>query len=82
MISTVTTNCAAGLFIRLMLIGAWCSTACAAESAVSYDRDIRPILSDKCYHCHGPDGEARQAELRLDTRDGIDGIRGRAGETR
>jgi hypothetical protein len=38
---------------------------------VSYDRDIRPILSDKCYGCHGPDAAARQAELRFDTRDGL-----------
>lgn len=38
---------------------------------VSYDREIRPILSDKCYRCHGPDAASRKAKLRLDTRAGL-----------
>ena len=37
---------------------------------VDFQRDVRPILSDRCYQCHGPDAAHRRAGLRLDTRDG------------
>lgn len=44
-----------------------------ASDRLSYNRDIRPILSDKCFACHGPDAAAREAELRLDVvEDGVD----------
>jgi hypothetical protein len=41
----------------------------AAERPVDYIRDIRPILANSCYACHGPDEKARKAKLRLDVRD-------------
>src|SRR5579884_4226583 len=41
-----------------------------ASAEVDFSRDILPILSDKCYHCHGPDARARKANLRFDTKEG------------
>lgn len=36
---------------------------------VDYNRDVRPILSDKCYHCHGPDADNQSSEFRVDSKE-------------
>lgn len=64
-----------GPLLRLLALGAFTATAGAAVPAaalppVDFSREVRPILSDKCYHCHGPDEQGRKAQLRFDTKAG------------
>jgi hypothetical protein len=56
-------------FLVLTLLFAGVAGEMRAEEPLEYNRDIRPILADNCFACHGPDSAARQADLRLDRRE-------------
>src|SRR5437899_5157713 len=72
--------------LTLLTVGVWLSIASALAGSttrrtpaepVDFSAQIRPIISSKCFSCHGPDESARKAKLRLDLRD--EAIKGRKG---
>jgi hypothetical protein len=56
---------------RIVFLLALCGFAAdvVADEKVTFNQDIRPILSDKCFFCHGPDNAKREADMRLDDRE-------------
>ncbi|HEX3655480.1 MAG TPA: PSD1 and planctomycete cytochrome C domain-containing protein [Pirellulales bacterium] len=68
--SPVASNWAKWIALVLMLAGPMLAHAATpAARPVVFDRDVLPILSDNCFHCHGPDAARREGDLRLDERD-------------
>jgi Planctomycete cytochrome C. len=57
---------ALGCCVSLVAFSGLLSADLVAADTIDFNRDIRPLLSDRCFACHGPDEEDRQAGLRLD----------------
>ena len=69
--------------LRFILFGVLSVSATAAPAErINFNRDIRPILSDRCFQCHGPNEKDRKGHLRLDQAEGEEGAYRRQGGTR
>lgn len=57
--------------LSIFFAGTFAAGDIAAAEPVSFNRDIRPILAEACFHCHGPDPGSRKADLRLDREESL-----------
>src|SRR6266567_6900975 len=57
------------MFCILAILVSAVPVAAQSSDRVSFNRDLRPIMSDTCFRCHGPDRNARKADMRLDIRE-------------
>ncbi len=57
------------LFLTLLASTWWCAGSAQSGEPIEFNRDVRAILSDRCFACHGHDSGSREADLRLDERE-------------
>ncbi len=62
-----------GLRLTIISFALLVSRTGYAQDTIQFNHDVRPVLADKCFACHGPDEKAREKNIRFDTQDGLFG---------
>src|SRR5215510_3396278 len=57
------------LFLAAATVSLLCGQTSKTSRTIDFQREVRPVLSDNCFQCHGPDATTRMAGLRLDRRE-------------